>query len=482
MALIKAEQIAAWLQTLPGTPVGAVLLFGESYLCRKSLALVEKALLAGGGELHLIEGEGEDHQSTFNKLATFSLFGGRQVFRITDSELLAASTECSRLWDKVSKAKTAGQEDGIRRALLAFVRGAGLEPEEEALSGLTAAAWRQHFDFDRPGESLDWTRPYLRAMAEQGSQSRSSGDAAGERLAALLAQGLPPQNVLIFLSGSVDKRKKLYRYLKEHATVIDCSVPEGSGAQAQRAQLPILQHIVRDTLKAGGKKMAPELVALLLERVGFHPAAVENELWKLMLSVGDEPLITREALDELVGRSKEEAVYALSDPVGRGDLPEALGVLARLFEDGVFPLIPLAILRNAVRKMLLFRALMAGGEAGLSPQSRYADFQNRLASLRERADLKKLLDGHPYALYTQFTAAAKLPLPRLLAWMRLLLQAELRLKNSAIPPELVLHWLLTAMLPPKTGAQTAGSALPSALAKSTARIKIQPEPASFVRP
>ena len=65
-----------------------------------------------------------------------------------------------------------------------------------------------------------------------------------------------------------------------------------------------------------------------------------------------------------------------------------------------FPLIPLAILRNAVRKMLLFRALMAGGEAGLSPQSRYADFQNRLASLRERADLKKLLDGHPYALYT----------------------------------------------------------------------------------
>ena len=112
----------------------------------------------------------------------------------------------------------------------------------------------------------------------------------------------------------------------------------------------------------------------------FYPVAVENELWKLMFSVGNESFITREALDELVGRSKEEAVYTLSDPVGRGDLPEALGVLARLFEDGVFPLIPLAILRNAVRKMLLFRALMAGGEAGLSPQSRYADFQNRIAS------------------------------------------------------------------------------------------------------
>ena len=35
----------------------------------------------------MLTGEGEDHQSTFNKLATFSLFGGRQVFWITDRSL-----------------------------------------------------------------------------------------------------------------------------------------------------------------------------------------------------------------------------------------------------------------------------------------------------------------------------------------------------------------------------------------------------------
>jgi DNA polymerase-3 subunit delta len=56
------------------------------------------------------------------------------------------------------------------------------------------------------------------------------------------------------------------------------------------------------------------------------------------------------------------------------------------------------------------------------------------------------MGGHPYALYMQFKTAAAAPLSLLARWMRLLLEAELRLKGSPVAPALVLQHLLVAML------------------------------------
>jgi DNA polymerase-3 subunit delta len=46
----------------------------------------------------------------------------------------------------------------------------------------------------------------------------------------------------------------------------------------------------------------------------------------------------------------------------------------------------------------------------------------------------------------QFKTAAAAPLSLLARWMRLLLEAELRLKGSPVAPALVLQHLLVAML------------------------------------
>ena len=72
--------------------------------------------------------------------------------------------------------------------------------------------------------------------------------------------------------------------------------------------------------------------------------------------------------------------------------------------------------------------------------------QNCLPRLKEREQWKKELNGHPFALYMQFKAAANYSLPVLSTWMRLLLTAEFRLKGSPINAAIVLQHLILAML------------------------------------
>ncbi len=72
--------------------------------------------------------------------------------------------------------------------------------------------------------------------------------------------------------------------------------------------------------------------------------------------------------------------------------------------------------------------------------------QECLPLLKSRVPWQKEMGGHPYALYMQFKTAAAAPLGLLARWMRLLLEAELRLKGSPVTPALVLQHLLVAML------------------------------------
>lgn len=56
------------------------------------------------------------------------------------------------------------------------------------------------------------------------------------------------------------------------------------------------------------------------------------------------------------------------------------------------------------------------------------------------------MSGHPFALYMQFKSAATYSLPVLSGWMKLLLEAEFRLKGSPIAAAIVLQHLILAML------------------------------------
>jgi DNA polymerase-3 subunit delta len=427
------------------------LLFGDRYLCQNAGEQLEQALLQNtGGVVHPIDGDQEDLSATLAKLRSFSLLPGRQIYRVTDTRLFLSKQVAKNLWDKALKAHGDGKTEQAGRALRALIESGGLDPRalDTDLEAMGAAEWQQCFGFARPAGDLSWTRSYrVTDQGNGGTVSTAVSTDPAEMLSKALASGFPANNILLLLAEDVDKRKKLFKLLKEEQTVIDLSVETGAGAKAQKEQKTVLQALLQQTLKEQDKTMAPGLAELLFDRVGFHPVALVMELRKVMLFLGERRQVTREDLDQLIGRTRQEALFELTTAIARSDREQALAIGNRLQENGIHPLAVVATLRNFVRGLLLFRALQEQPDLQFQPAMSAASFQqNCLPRLKEHGPWKKELSGHPFALYMQFKAAASYSLPALTRWMQLLLSAEFRLKGSPIGAAIVLQHLILAML------------------------------------
>ncbi len=426
------------------------LLVGERFLCRQAAARVCEALLAAGGVLHTIDGDQEDFVTTLGKLRSFSLLPGRQVYRVSDTKLFLSKKVANSLWGRAVKARN--DDDLVRagRYLGAMLAAAGLdagEPENDPGS-LPAGRWKKLFGFERPPGDLSWTKGIAATAAGKGREPAAAGPGdPALLLEKTLESGLPGPNVLVLLAEDIDKRKRLYKLLKDKYVVVDLSVDQGSGAQAQKEQKSVLRGLIDRTLAEFNKTMAPGVADLLLERVGFHPVAAVTETGKLALFAGSRKQINRDDLDALVGRTRQEVLFELTGALGKRNLERALLVAGRLQENGIHPLAVVATIRNYARTLLLFRVLQQQPRFEYGRSVSFAVFQRQcLPRLKERQAWQKELSGHPYAVYMQFQTAAAFSPAVLRNWLQLLLGAELRLKGSPLAPVTVIRHLIISML------------------------------------
>ncbi len=447
MPLIKRTELPALLKkTAEGEFCQLYLFFGERYLCREAADRLEKTLLTldGGGTVHQIDGDTEDSGRTLGQLMNFSLLPGLQIHRVTDSRLFHSKNSASSIWAKVEQAHAENKDSACRRHLLAFLNLAGL-PAGESLQAIEGGQWQKLFAFSRPAGSLLWADELLGGANAQ-KKTDSGTDAAG-RFQEVFMKGIPPANILLLSAETVDKRKKFFTFIKKHGVAIDCSVASGGGAAAQKGKKEILRELVMKSLSAHKKKMQPRVLEQLYERVGFHPVAVVMETEKLCLFVGERESITLEDLDEMVGRTREDALYELTDAFGKKQTGRTIVLLHRLLENGVHSLAILATMKNYLRKLLVFRSLQLQPEPLYQPGMSAQQFQgNYLPALKAQEQWKDLLKGHPYALFMSFSKAGEFSCSQLKNWLYLLLQAEFRLKGAPLPPELVLEELFFSML------------------------------------
>lgn len=436
-----------------GTSQPVYLFFGDRYLCQQTADRITETLCADGGTVHTIDGDTENINTTLSKLRSFSLLPGRQIFRVNDTRLFLSRKVAKSLWNKAVKARDDKKTDRAGAYLRAMMEAGGLDsidPDNDP-GGLSASQWKKCFGFARPGSKLDWTRELLSKSGAEtaGVPSAPAGDPA-ELLQTVLETNIPAANILMLLAEEVDKRKKLFKFLKKNYSVIDVSVDTGSSFQAKKAQQSVLQEQVNQTLKKMGKTMAPKVAEQLFERVGFHPVAVVMETEKLALYVGDAQQITLDDLNTVVGRTRQEALFELTHAIGEKNLEAALLIASRLQENGIHSLAVLATLRNYTRSLLLFRALQDQEQYGVRANMPPKLFQQQcLPVLKQNEQWKKELSGHPYAVYMQFKTASAFSLPLLKSWLSLILAAEMRLKGSPIDADTVLQHLLISMLVPE---------------------------------
>jgi DNA polymerase III subunit delta len=449
MTLIKRSELAALLDGVrQGKKNQVYLFFGERYLCREAADLLQKTLLVhSAGAVHPIDGDQEDAGRTLSRLMSFSLLPGLQIFRVTDSRLFQSKDMSASLWEKAVQAHSANRPGPALRYLLNMLSLAGVQADtSEPFSELSAGQWQALFGTGKPEGDLSWADRLVREAGEQAS-AKTSGTNPAEKYQEAFSKGLPGQNILILTAEAVDKRKKLFTYIKENGVVVDCAVETGAGSAAQKVQKEVLTEMVQKTLAEFGKKIEPKALAMFFDRVGFHPVAVVMETEKLALFALDRPLITCEDLETMVGRSREDALYELTDAFGKRQTARTLSILHNLLENGIHSLAILSTLRNYLRRSLIFRSLqlrpVPAWRQGMSAQQFQGTY---LPALKETGEWPDLLKGHPYALYMSFTKATEYSCPALKKWLGLLLQAEFRLKGSPLPQHLILDELFLAML------------------------------------
>lgn len=452
MVTYKREQLDKLVKEIQKDNLSQVyLLFGERYLCRQAAEKISQALLAGGGNIHSIDGSQENLSVTIGKITSFSLFPGRQIYRVNDTRIFHSAKNAQALWKKAAAANNENNPQLAAKYLRSMLNAVGLNADDadNDPGSLAAARWKKLFGFAKPQEKLDWTEKLLNSsgnQADSGEKATSAFDPT-QLFAEAIVAGLPKQNFLILITEDVDKRKKLFKLLNDQFVTVDLSVDTGSSSQAQKSQNSVLQEVLSQILAKYQKTISPDITNLLFERVGFHPVALALEAEKLALHAGPREQIKRSDIDSLIGRTRQEALFELTDALGKKELERSLITAERLQQNGIHPLAIIATIRNHLRTLILFKALQEMPENSYTASMSPALFQQQcLPRLKNNEQWKKELSGHPYAVYMKFKTASAFSLSTLKQWMSHVLQADFRLKGSHIAPETIIQHLIIKMI------------------------------------
>jgi DNA polymerase-3 subunit delta len=453
MPVYKRQDISKLLSEIKqGTSSQIYLVWGERYMCRSAAQELIDHLLPEqerqATSLQHIDGDQEDFNKTLNLLKTFNLFSGRKIIWVTDSKLFYSKGIAKSVWEKACEKKERNETRQALRYLLQMLNLAGIsrkDLDEENITTLTATRWKNLFGFNKPQDDLSWVQDLLADIPADTSPAKGLENDAASILVKAFEGGIPQDNILILLAEAVDKRKRLYKYIQEYGVILDLAVESGGTAAARRDQEKVLKELIHNTLKKYDKKIDPQTLPVLLERVGFHPVAAVMEAEKLALYVADRKTITRNDIDDIIGRTREEALYELTESVTSGKLEDGLLILGHLQDNGVHGLAILATLRNHLKKMLLVRSFQELKSPVYSKSLSSQVFQKSyLPKIKEGRDEWSTLlwKSHPYALYMLFRQAARFRCEDLQDGLKEVLAAEYRLKSSSVDSRLIMDNLL----------------------------------------
>lgn len=430
------------------------LIYGDRFLGKQMADELIDVLIPDAQQrkqnLILIDGDKESPLQTLSMLKTYSLFPGRQVVKVVDSKLFYSKELAKPLWLKACKAADEKHFGQAGRYLQRFI-GIGKMQVSQAtdLTELAEAAWKKSFAFVKPKESMAWIAEALEALdvGESKHDNFTEHDDSEVYMEAF-SGGIPDNNILIILSEEIDKRKRFYKFIKKQGVVLDLSVAAGSTQTAKKDQENVLRELVAKTLAEFGKKIEGRALAVFFDRVGFYPVAVVREAEKLALYTEEAQTITLQDVDEVVGRTREDALFELTEAYSDNKVTEVLTLTARMLDGGVHPLVIVSGLRNHLRKLLLVCSFRRQSSPVFVEGMSFAVFQKGyLVQLKaEKEEQLKTLPNHPYALYMMFQKAGKHSVDGVMEGLKKLLEAEFRLKSSQLPGRLILDAFFLEML------------------------------------
>jgi DNA polymerase-3 subunit delta len=257
-------------------------------------------------------------------------------------------------------------------------------------------------------------------------------------LAGFLEQGLPPGVALLMTATVVDRRSRLYKAFAEKGVVLDLALDKDKSGKVSR---DVLARFIDDYVRGKGKKIESAARQILIDRAPADLWSLHQELEKLCLYAGSEPLVHRADVEEIVTDSEKSWIFELTRAIAERELFVALGHLRRLLSQGEHPLALLGAMANEVRRLVAAREVIdenLGGKwrKGMS----FSEFQREVLG-----NGPALVMRNPYADYMCFQRAAGVTAREALGYLKAIYATDARLKSSGGNPRLTMERLILDM-------------------------------------
>jgi len=448
------DKIVADVRRGAGAPV--YLLYGDELLARDGAKAIVDALVPEAHRSLSVEVVGDDDAAgVAGRLRTVSLFGGLKVVVVHDTKAFVSKQNVGDVFKRSRDAWKEGDDKRAMRLLLQAAGGAGRDRafvERAAKGELPDEVWEQVVGLKRDEESERWLQETAGRLAAEGAEvSESPGAGTASIYEGLLQQGIPAGAVLILTADVVDQRRALFKRIGEAGVVVDCGIRTGKLGETQMKP-EVARGRIREAVARAGKRIDDDAVAGIVERTGFSVRALESELEKMLLYVGDRVEIRRSDVLDVLSNTREASIFDLTSAIEERDAARAIRALRALAAQREAAQPILGMLAGTVRSLILARSVLDRRlEGQLDPRMTYAAFQGRVVPRlaadagAEDGSAAKVREMHPFRAFNLLKAACRFTQVELVRALTAIHDADLALKSTGQPEGMVLETLALAL-------------------------------------
>ena len=133
---------------------------------------------------------------------------------------------------------------------------------------------------------------------------------------------------LVITADKVDRKRKIYKALTKVKGAVACEAPKEN----------VLVTWIRDKAKGQGYAMNTNAARALVNRVGAHPGVLVQELNKTLTYVGKNKEVSEKDVQEVVGETRLETIFSLTDALKNKNPHKALQLLNNQLDHGEEPI------------------------------------------------------------------------------------------------------------------------------------------------
>lgn len=133
---------------------------------------------------------------------------------------------------------------------------------------------------------------------------------------------------LVITADKVDRKRKIYKALTKIKGAVACEAPKEN----------VLINWIRERAKNQGYAMNMNAARALVNRVGARPGVLAQELNKTLMYVGKRKEVSEKDILEVVGETRLENVFSLTDALKNKNSHKALQILQNQLDHGEEPI------------------------------------------------------------------------------------------------------------------------------------------------